>query len=182
MKKWISVSILALSAIFCNLPLSVPKPNDDGTVSTIVAAASASAAVAITPTPAPTWDTSGAPVHEMGSISGKLGYPADSLPPMRVTAFDVRTGQARYIDTVAGQPTYSLALPFGTYHIVAYSIETESFPGGIPGGYTRAVVCGMAPECADHAFVDVVVTSGASLSDINPIDFDAGQGAYPPMP
>lgn len=181
MKKWILVSALALSAIFCNLPLAIPTP-EDGAVSTIIAAASASAAVAVTPTPGPTWDTSGAPVHEMGSVNGKLGYPADSLPPMRVAAFDVRTGKVQYIDTVAGQPTYSLALPFGTYHIVTYSIATESFPAGIAGGYTRAVVCGMAPECADHAFVDVVVIAGASLSDINPLDFDAGPGAYPPMP
>ncbi len=179
MKKWIFISVMALSAIFCNLtePKSTPilPTQDVDSASTLIAAASATAKAQATPTP-------GSSVHEMGNVSGTLTYPADAIPPMRLAAFDVSTGQVSYIDTTAGQSTYTLALPMGTYHIVAYSIEGNGFPGGIASGYTRAVLCGLAPECADHALIDVIVTTGSTLAEINPADAYAPEGTFPPMP
>lgn len=183
MRKWIVICTLALSAMVCNM--NVPNPSASGidTASTIVAAASASAIVVEQATLTSVSTSAAGVVHEMGAVTGKLSYPADSLPGMRVAAFNVATGKVLYIDTLPGQPTYSLALPAGTYHIVAYSIEGGSFPGGIAGGYTQAVLCGMAPECANHTLVDVVVSTGGSLTEINPADFQLGDPSpFPPMP
>ena len=177
MKKWIFISALALSAIVCNLGAPAPTPStapNEGAMATLIAMASATAEAQTTPTPG---TPAGSSLHEMGTVSGKLSYPADSIPSMRVVAFDISTGEVRYIDTVAGQSTYSLALPVGTYHIVAYSL-----PAGIAGGYTRAILCGLAVECADHALIDVIVTSGVSITDVNPGDFYAGENVFPPMP
>jgi hypothetical protein len=173
MKKWIFISVLALSAIFCNLPVTAPKVTDTApatdAASPLSDAATATAKASHTQT-------------STGTIVGKLSYPADSLPPMRIAAFDVATGKVTSIDTVAGQSTYSLDLPVGTYHIVAYSIASGSFPGGIAGGYTNAVPCGLAAECADHTLIDVTVTAGVTLPDINPGDFYGVDGTFPPMP
>lgn len=182
MRKWIALCALALSVMVCNMNVPTPAASGIDTASTIVAAASASAVVVEATLTSVSTSEAGV-VHEMGSVSGKLSYPADSLPGMRVAAFDVATGKVLYIDTLPGQPTYSLALPAGTYHIVAYSIEGGSFPGGIAGGYTQAVLCGMAPECANHTLVDVVVSTGSSLTEINPADFQLGDTSpFPPMP
>ena len=181
MKKWILISALALSAIVCNLtapnPTSAPPTLNVDAASTIVAAASASAAAQITATLVTT-----PIVPEMGTITGKLSYPAESLPPMRVTAFAVNSDVYLYIDTLANQPTYTFDLPVGTYHIVAYSIATDAFPGGIASGYTRAVLCGLAPECADHSLIEVTITAGTTIPDINPGDAYAPDGTFPPMP
>ena len=175
MKKWIFISALALSAIFCNLPVVAPKVTDTAPVTDVPSAlsdaATATAEALHIQTSSPT-----------GTIVGKLSYPADSLPPMRIAAFDVATGKVISVDTVAGQSTYSLALPVGTYHIVAYSIASGSFPGGVAGGYTNAVPCGLAVECSDHTLIDVTVTAGLTLPDINPGDFYGVDGAFPPMP
>lgn len=183
MKKWIFISILALSAIVCNLgapaPTTAPPTLDVGAASTLIAAATGTAAAQSTPTLSTTPMSS---FPETGTITGKLNYPADSLPAMRIAAFDVATGQVSYMDTAVGQPTYSFELPVGTYHIVSYSIAGGAFPGGLASGYTRAVICGLAVECADHALIDVVVAAGATIPDINPGDSYAPEGSFPPMP
>lgn len=173
MKKWIFISALALSAIFCNLPGTAPTPvSTSDTMPTLVAAVTASAEALVTPT--------GAALT--GTVTGRLSYPADSMPAMRVTAFEVNTGKVIHIDTALGQSTYSIELPAGTYHIVAYSIEGNNFPSGIASGYTRAVPCGLAVECADHTLIDVTITAGTTIPDINPGDSYAPEGTFPPMP
>jgi hypothetical protein len=189
MKKWIMISILALSTIVCNLttPQQPPTLAVDP-ASTIVAAASATAeaqatsTLETTSTPAPDAGIDVPPFPKTGTITGQLSYPADSMPAMRIAAFTVGTGEVSYMDTTAGQSTYSFELPAGTYHIVAYSIASGAFPGGVPSGYTRAVLCGLAPECADHTLIEVTVTAGEILRDVNPGDAYAPEGTFPPMP
>lgn len=179
MKKWIFISALALSAIFCTLgapkAIDVPPTLNVDAASTLIAAASATAKAQLVPTLA-------MPASQTGTVTGRLSYPADSLPAMRIAAFDVATGQVSYMDTALGQSTYSFELPVGTYYIVAYSIASGAFPGGLASGYTRAVTCGLAPECADHALIEVAVTADVTIPDINPGDSYAPEGAFPPMP
>jgi hypothetical protein len=189
MKKWIIISTLALSTIVCNLAAPQQQPTlDVDTASTIVAAASATAAVdatatiSTTPTSAPDAGIDVPSFLEMGTITGQLSYPVDSMPAMRIAAFEVGTREISYMDTTAGESTYTFDLPVGTYHIVAYSIASDTFPGGFPSGYTRAVLCGLAPECADHSLIEVTVAAGATLLDINPGDSYAPEGTFPPMP
>jgi hypothetical protein len=82
----------------------------------------------------------------------------------------------------SGTSTYSMDVPVGTYIVVAYSIGGGGFPDGLPGGYTQAVPCGMLPGCDDHSPIKVTVTAGATLTDIDPADWYAPDGTFPPKP
>lgn len=117
----------------------------------------------------------------LGSISGTLSYPADSLPAMRVAAFETTTNQSFYVDTVLNQSTYQIGgLPAGSYYVVAYSLGGGSFPAGYAAGYTAAVPCGLTDACMDHSLSPVLVAPGQDTSGIRPADSSA-QG-MPPMP
>ncbi len=127
-----------------------------------------------TPLPSPTAN---------GSISGSLSYPADSLPSLYVTAYQVGTANYRYVITNAGQSTFEIDdLPAGTYHVIAYTVGGAGFPAGVAGGYTEAVPCGLATECADHSLIDVTVTAGQMTTGIKPADWSAPAGTFPPFP
>lgn len=118
-----------------------------------------------------------------GSISGSLNYPADSLPSMYVTAFQVGTQSYQYVITIAGQGTYEIdALPPGTYHIVAYTVGGGGFPAGLAGGFTKAVQCGLTADCTDHSLVDVPLSPGQTVTGVNPADWYAPDGTFPVFP
>ncbi len=118
-----------------------------------------------------------------GSISGQLNYPASSLPALYVTAFQAGTQNYQYVITNPGQSTYEIdGLPAGVYHVVAYTIGGGGFPVGLPGGYSKAVPCGLTENCSDHTLIDVTVPAGQTVTGINPMDWYAPQGTYPPFP
>jgi hypothetical protein len=90
---------------------------------------------------------------QTGTVTGKLSYPSEFIPPMRVALFSLTDGKVYYIDTAKDQATYSLAVPAGTYNVVSYPYEgtpgtagiADSYtPKGGPfaGGYTQMVPCG----------------------------------------
>ena len=123
------------------------------------------------------------PGSATGSISGSLTYPADSLPPMYVTAFQVGTQSYRYVITQAGQGTYEIdSLAPGKYNIVAYTIGGNGFPADLQGGYTQAVPCGLATECANHVLIDVPLAAGQVVKGISPSDWNAPAGTFPAFP
>ena len=118
-----------------------------------------------------------------GSISGSLNYPSESLPAMYVTAFQVGSQNYRYVITNEGQQTYQIdGLTPGTYHVIAYTVGTGSFPAGLSGGYTQAVPCGLSAQCNDHTLTDVAVAAGQAVTAINPADWYLVDGAFPPFP
>jgi|YNPBryBLVA2012_1023415.scaffolds.fasta_scaffold02514_5 hypothetical protein len=127
----------------------------------------------------PTAATSSAP----GSITGTLGYPAEGLPAMRVTAFDVQTKRVYFVDTVLNQNIFRLEnLPPGEYQVVAYSLGGDSFPPGLVGGYTQYIVCGAQANCTDHSLALVTVLPGEDTFGIHIGDWPLAEGTYPPMP
>jgi len=129
-------------------------------------AATRTPAITITPTSAP------------GSISGALSYPSEFIPPLRVAAFSVDGYNYRYVDTMQDQATYQITgLAPGKYHVVAYIMGGER-----AGGYTQMVPCGLSVDCADHSLIDVIVEAGKDTPDINPADWYAPEGTFPPMP
>ncbi len=114
-----------------------------------------------------------------GAISGSLNYPADSLPPMYVTAYEVGTHNYKYVTTNPGQSTFLIdQLEAGTYHVVAYTVGGGGFPAGLAGGYTKAVPCGMATECADHSLIDVSVASRADCGGGEGIRLERAGGDF----
>ena len=133
-------------------------------------------AVTSTATLTPTITATATPVP--GSISGTLSYPSEFIPPLRVVAFNANGFNYRYVDTMLNQGAFQITgLAPGTYHVVAYVID-----GTLAGGYTQAVPCGLAFECADHTLLDVIVISGKDTPDILPADWYAPEGFFPPMP
>jgi hypothetical protein len=133
------------------------------------------AAVTITPTLPP--------AIADGSISGNLMYPASGIPALRIVATEVGTSNYYHVDTVLGQSSYQIDhLPPGTYHVVAYVIPGGGFAGGLSGGYSKMVPCGLAYGCNDHTLIDVVVTPGMVTTGVGPNDYYADAGTFPPNP
>jgi hypothetical protein len=113
-----------------------------------------------------------------GTLSGSLSYPSEGIPPLKVVAFDAISGEpAGTVDTAANQSSYSLPLPPGVYNIVAYTLD-----GRLAGGYTIAVLCGLTADCSDHSLVPIPVAGGLEVSDIDPADWYAPEGTFPPAP
>jgi len=185
MKKWILIVFLALVTACAPATPAVPTPNVDATLeqamTVVVATMSAAAPDPATPTPQPqaqeTETPTPAPAAEMGIVTGALSFPSEGIPAMRVVAFEVNTGHYMYVDTASGQNTYTLELPAGVYHIVVYLQD-----GSFAGGYTQMVPCGLDASCEDHSMIDVQVGAGATVSDIDPGDWYAPEGTFPPMP
>jgi hypothetical protein len=118
------------------------------------------------------------PTVEPGSISGRLSYPSEFIPPQRVVAFQVNGYNYRFVDTMQNQNIYHITgLPPGVYHVVAYVMD-----GSFAGGYTQAVPCGLSVGCVDHSLIDVTVEAGKDTPYINPGDWYAPEGSFPPMP
>src|SRR5258706_7182183 len=122
-------------------------------------------AQAVTPTPA----------GSTGSISGSLNYPSSFIPALRIVVYLTGTSQYFYVDTVQNQNSYQIDnLPVGIYHVVAYT--------GLSAGYTQAVPCGLSVNFVDHSLIDVNVNAGQVTGNVNPFDWYAPQGAFPPLP
>ena len=124
------------------------------------------------------------PAVGTGGISGTLMYPAGGggMPSLRIVAFQVGSSKYYYVDTDR-QNTYKLeGLPPAKYHVVAYTLAGGGFNPGPVGGYSQMVPCGLQYGCNDHALIDVVVTAGHVTPDINPNDYYAPAGAFPPGP
>ncbi len=133
---------------------------------TVTRTPSASLTATVTATPVP------------GSISGTLSYPSSFIPSLRVVAFQVNGFNYRWVDTMENQITYQITgLVPGLYHVVAYTLD-----GTLAGGYTQMVPCGLLASCTDHSLIDVTVESGKDTPNINPGDWYAPAGAFPPKP
>lgn len=126
------------------------------------------------------------------TITGKLSYPSEFLPAMRVVLFSLTDKKAYFVDTAKGQGEYSINVPAGTYYVVSYPFEgvagntgqVDSYAlGGGPfaGGYTQMVPCGLAVGCDDHSLLPVTVTASQTVA-VDPGDWYAPEGTFPPMP
>ena len=120
-----------------------------------------------------------------GSISGSLSYPGSVIPALRVVAFRGEGGPQFSVEVPQGSSTYVISeIPPGIYHVVAYVAPSASqgLPVGLAAGYSNAVACGLRFGCDDHSLLPVVVGSGEALTGIDPQDWYAPEGTFPPMP
>jgi hypothetical protein len=118
-----------------------------------------------TETPAPT-----ATVQATGSVSGRLGYPSEMVPPLRVVAFNIVTGEYYWQNTVLNQTNYRFdELPAGTYHVLAYLIDNPSRT--FYAAYSNFVTCGYQESCTDHTLVAVEVKAGMETTNVDPNDW-----------
>jgi hypothetical protein len=122
------------------------------------------------------------PAPQTGSIAGNLFYPSEGIPPLIVVAFRVGGAPNEYysVTTLQNQGTYQIDdLPPGSYHVVAYP---QTGGGGLAGGYSQMVPCGLSVNCTDHSLIEVIVNPGQVTQGANPADWYAPDGAFPPMP
>jgi hypothetical protein len=117
-------------------------------------------------------------IAQTGVIRGHLSYPSEYLPAQRIVAFDAATlAFVADVTTAEGQGTYELTVPAGDYYVVAYVLD-----GGLGAGYSEAVPCGLLYTCTDHSLIPVHVGAGDIVEDIDPQDWYAPPGTFPPMP
>lgn len=181
---------LAVSSVMCSLtrragaPTPPPSPTEEvhlqSTIESLQATVKAEN-VPAKPTEAEA-ESFATPSESKGSISGKLSYPSEAIPPLRIVAFRVG-GEGWYsVEYPMNTFEYTLEdLPAGTYHVVAYVLPSSTF-AELAGGYSQAVVCGLSVECTDHSLVDVVVNADEDTPNINPGDWYAPEGTFPPDP
>lgn len=119
------------------------------------------------------------PVPATGSVSGSLSYPSEFIPAMQIVFFNVNDpSQWWYLSTAENTSVYQFdGLPAGTYYVVAYVAG-----GDYGGGYTQAVPCGISVNCNDHSLIPVVVTGGQVTVGVDPQDWYAPEGTFPPNP
>ena len=121
------------------------------------------------------------PQQETGSISGKLSYPSEGVPPLYVVAYNAADmSQYYYVATKQGELTYKIENlpPDISYFVVAYVQTTTT----ISGGYSKAVPCGLQVGCDDHSLIPIFLNSGAEFSNADPGDWYAGLGVFPTFP
>jgi len=123
-----------------------------------------------------------AAVLKPGSISGRLSYPSEFLPPMRVCAISVDGGN-RFgcVGTRENQRAYRIDnLAPATYYVLAYVKD-----GGVHaiGAFTRAVRCGVGqPRCSDGSLIPVTLGEGNSITGVDPGDFYSTNSGWPKEP
>jgi len=166
---------LALACTPGSQSVSTPTPTRSEPAATAVVSTSPAPAAACPPL---------RPIS-LGAINGKLGYPAEGIPPLAVIA--TRADDAtvfRVLHTqrypAGAQVPYTIAaIEPGTYIVVAY---VEGSGTSLAGSYTPAVACGLGANCADHSPIRVTVRGGETVSGIDVLDWYAAAGSLPGRP
>jgi len=127
-----------------------------------------------------------------GSITGRLTYPSDFIPPLQVYAISVQdpkiyftANTPRYplVTNSPPQPTYTIsAIPPGTYYVLAWRVDSATEQAH-PGVYSFAVFCGMTASCTDHRLAPIDVGAGQTVTGIDVADwYYPPTQSYPPRP
>lgn len=122
-----------------------------------------------------------------GSISGHLSYPSDFIPAMVIVAYQINgrewNGTYFAIKTPQDADAYQLNnLPPGQYWVVSFPNQDLGQDPNLAGGYTQAVLCGLSLACTDHALIPVMVSAGQVSKFVDPSDWYAPFGSFPPNP
>ncbi len=201
-KMVVLLSVLVLlTGMMCSLPFAQMREQAqkikkmEGTISGIAATMTmqvsdlmtraVSVVTEISTTETPETLATEEPVTDTGSITGKLSYPSEFIPPLRIVAFRVDnnslTGEWYSIETELNQTTYQLDdLPLGTYYVMAYLKDTDA--SNLKAGYTQAVPCGLKASCSDHNLIPVMVIDSNLVGGIDPGDWYATPEDFPPDP
>lgn len=120
----------------------------------------------VTPTPVPTLSPSVVKLAG-GSVSGKLCYPSEFLPAMKVYLQEVTKKTYLSLNTAQNSGTYMFKdVPAGTYIAFAWLPD-----GGMGGSYSQAVPCGLTVTCNDHSPIQVKVEAGKGVTGVDICDW-----------
>lgn len=169
--------VLASKGIIVVNPGASPSPT-----AMVVTSASPTPTPVMTaePSVAPSTTPSPSPVAKKTMIEGTLGYPSEGIPPLEVYAINtIDNTKNASIKTAQNVSSFSIVVEPGTYYVVAYP---QGNGGGLTGGYTKAVPCGLTVDCKDHSLISVVVAQGKTASNVEVKDWYAPAGTFPPKP
>lgn len=118
-----------------------------------------------------------------GTVSGKLCYPSDFLPPGEIIAKNITTGKlttTQYPGSMnGGASTYTIELPAGNYHLKYQAHASTSKPDIFTSGYYDECAKTMhTNECtpdSGHINISVMVTTGQTIDKIDLCDFYASE-------
>lgn len=110
-----------------------------------------------------------------GSLSGRLTYPSEFIPPMTVIAKDVTTDKIWSTDTPNKQAHYQIKLPAGSYIVYAIPREGQSKRGEKTprGAHTTYSLCARdttkaaAGNCKTGALIKVQITDSVASNNID---------------
>jgi len=112
-----------------------------------------------------------------GSISGKIAYPSETTPDMRICAVPAGGSLHACVQAKAGDTVYRIDhLAPADYLVVAQLHEGDMRVGG----HMYQVQCIRAP-CPAHLQA-VTVAPGASVADIDINEFYAAMNDFPVLP
>jgi hypothetical protein len=166
------VLVLIAGILACSLPGKVSTPYAPTVLPVISTWTSQPTAQVLPPTATATEEA------QLGTIRGKLSYPSEFIPPQKVVAFVANNLDTFYtVESVLNQGDYELQVPAGTYFVVSYLAD-----GTLAAGYSAMVPCGLKVGCDDHSLLPVTVAAGQTVEAINPADWYASEGTFPPKP
>jgi hypothetical protein len=130
-----------------------------------------------TMTPQPTLTQTSSPTPLAFNLTGKICFPAETIPPMTVFFEETNTATLLEMPVLADQSDYEIKLNPGNY--IAYAWLPDFSRGGL---YSRAVPCGLGTDCDDHTVLPFTVTETEILEGIDVCDWFAGpfNVPYPP--
>lgn len=176
MRKLMLVGCLVLAAC-----APAPPPTE--------APAAAPASVAVEAPAAPADDApvpaAVAPVPSFATLRGRVSYPSEELPAMRVCALATEDmGLGYCAETAVNTPHYELRVPGGTWIVLAWPRGTGT--AGDPGLLSNASEClgTGGTGCDDHGFLEITVNAGEEREglDINDWYYDPQTQSAPMEP
>lgn len=117
----------------------------------------------------------------LARLAGRVAYPSEYLPPMRVCALARHDpGTAHCLRTAENEPHFGISVPAGEWLLLAWPQDTGT--DGDPGLLSRASEClgtgGL--DCDDHALLVVEVAAGEHRGGLDINDWYYDPQVYPP--
>ena len=189
---------LVVGVLLSACTTTTPSPSSNPTSSAPPSAA-AVATVAPAQTPVPP-----------ATITGRLGYPSDFVPPLTVYAINVEDQNVWYsastprfgnpLSSIPPGPTwppsgpgrYAISLPPGTYYVIAYRDDVSPLSNAPDAHTLYAAKCASSDPAVpspapgpcpyDHRLAPIAVTPGQIVEHVDLVDWLFNGGTYPPRP
>jgi hypothetical protein len=113
-------------------------------------------------------------------LRGRVSYPSEELPAMRVCALATEdVGLGYCVETAVNAPHYELRVPPGTWILLAWPRDTGT--DGAPGLLSMASECLATSglDCDDHDFLELTVGAGETRESLDINDWYAPPEALP---
>ncbi|HXU82574.1 MAG TPA: lysozyme inhibitor LprI family protein [Polyangia bacterium] len=117
--------------------------------------------------------------YGVGNISGTITFPGETVPALRVYAFNTDGRAMQVIETPRNETKFTLKdLPVGQYHVVAFPFEKEGNFEAV--AWTHAAHCIKGP--CDHSLVVVNVAAASTANGVLLSDWYVPPGILPVDP